>query len=213
MFAFKIFLVPSSWLIYPTISNESEWKTEQYNLITHSKLNIVYQLLSHNFTVFLTDIDVAWLSPHIVQYIDYLSPTKDFIYTTDDNRIRVTQDDTNTGFYIVRPNIGGKKIFEMIISNKYAHRKSMLLERQKIDKENDQFVANRVFKKHPELLKEYGFSLDKLRFTNGLMYHNLKLHERFGIEPLTFHANYFVGFEKKKKALVDHNMWFIGKNK
>uniref|UniRef100_A0A914E0M6 Nucleotide-diphospho-sugar transferase domain-containing protein n=1 Tax=Acrobeloides nanus TaxID=290746 RepID=A0A914E0M6_9BILA len=105
-FANNAALVPSSWLPYVPATKDSSWKTKDYNLITQTKVHIVYKLLLNGLTVLLTDVDLVWLSPNIVKYIDFVAPKHEFIYTTD-----------------------------------------AIIERQKTDHDNDQFVANRVFKK------------------------------------------------------------------
>jgi hypothetical protein len=102
----------------------------------------------------------------------------------------------NTGFYVARPTNGSKKIFEAII------------ERQKTDNDNDQFVANRVFQKNRELLRN-SFPLDKILFSNGAVYYDKKLNKKFNIPAMIFHANYLQGFDMKKKVLIEEGFWYL----
>uniref|UniRef100_A0A914CK60 Nucleotide-diphospho-sugar transferase domain-containing protein n=1 Tax=Acrobeloides nanus TaxID=290746 RepID=A0A914CK60_9BILA len=185
-FVNHIVLVPPSWIPYTPTSKATSWQTKDYQFLTQTKTHIVYRLLVHGFTILLTDVDLVWLSPHILKYIDFVAPKRDFIYAVDD------QVDVNTGFYVVRPTSGGKKIFEAII------------ERQRTDHDNDQFVANRVFRAKKDLLNN-SCPLDKLLFTNGEVYHRNKLNQDLNIPALVFHANYLIGFEQKKKVLMDED--------
>lgn len=188
-FANNAVMVPSSWLPYSPTVKESKWLSKDYNLVTQAKIHIVHKLLENGFTVLLTDVDLVWLSPNVVKYIDYVAPKHEFIYTIDKN-------DVNTGFYIARPTDGAKKIFEAII------------ERQKTDHDNDQFVANRIFKKNKDLLKN-SFALDKILFANGLNYYMQHLNKNLNIKPLIFHANWLIGFRKKKSVLQQEGMWYL----
>lgn len=186
-------LVPSIWLPHVNTIGESRFESKEYNLITHSKPYIVNQLIQNNFTVFLTDVDVAWLSPNIVFYINYTASIKDFIYAVDGPNDGAV----NMGFYVVRPTKETKKIFNAIT------------ELQKTEKGNDQDVANRFFHLNMDLLWRHGHSLDKLLFTDGEIYFHHKMNKKLGIQPMTFHANYFIGFDSKKKVLVQEGMWFL----
>ena len=102
-------LVPSTWLPFANIStHEAAWETKEYYPITRSKVFVVNKLVQHGFTVLFTDVDVVWLSPNILNYIDFVAPDKDFVYSIDNAR------EVNTGFYMVRSNERGKKIFQAI---------------------------------------------------------------------------------------------------
>lgn len=184
-----VVLVPTSWIPYIPSSKATIWQTEEYQLITQTKPHIVYKLLLNGFTILLTDVDLVWLSPSILEYIDFVAPDKDFIHPVDSNTI-------NTGFYVARSTNGSKKIFEAII------------ERQKTDHDNDQFVTNRVFHEMPDLLNN-SFQLDQLLFANGDVYYKKKLNKKLNISAMIFHANYLVGFEQKKNALIDEGFWYL----
>lgn len=188
-FAKQAALVPPSWLPYTANKKSSSWQTKEYKLITQAKVHVVYKLLLNSFTVLLTDVDLVWLSPSVIKYIEFVAPKEEFIYTTDKNSV-------NTGFYVARPTNGTKNIFAAII------------ERQKTDHDNDQFVANRVFKDKKELLKN-SVRLDPLLFANGKTYLREKINKNLNISALIFHANWLIGFKKKKETLQQEGMWYI----
>lgn len=187
--------MPSTWLPHVNTINESRYSTKEYNLITQSKSYIVSRLINHNFTVFLTDVDVAWLSPNIVHYIDYNVPHKDFIYAVD--VLSKGENVVNTGFYVARPTNEVKKMFNSIT------------ELQKKELGNDGDFMHLLFTLYPELSCTYGYALDKMLFSNGQTYCHHRMNKKLGIKPLIFHVNYFIGFEKKKRVLIEEGIWFL----
>ena len=83
------------------------------------------------------------------------------------------------------------------------------LERLKVDPDHDQFVINRLFDSNPELLNKHGYGLNKLLFANGDTYFHKQMNKKLGIQPMTIHANYLIGFDKKKCNLIQANMWYL----
>src|SRR5687768_16758106 len=103
---------------------------------------------------------------------------------------------------MVRSTEGGRKIFSAIISS-FAY-----------EQLNEQMIMNDIFLMTTELfelLLKYGFALDKLLFSNGLVYHHMKWNREFGINPMIVHANWLVGSSSKEKirALKKEGLWFI----
>uniref|UniRef100_A0A914DVX9 Nucleotide-diphospho-sugar transferase domain-containing protein n=1 Tax=Acrobeloides nanus TaxID=290746 RepID=A0A914DVX9_9BILA len=196
-FAEYAVLVPSTWLPSANIStHEAIWETKDYYPITRSKVFIVNKLVQHGLTILFTDVDIVWLSPNILNYIDAVAPGKDFVYSIDKTEHPASRE-VNSGFYMVRSNEGGKEIFKAIE------------ERLKVDPDHDQFVINRVFDSNPELLNKHGYRLNKLLFANGDTYFHKQMNKKLGIQPMTIHANYLIGFDKKKCSLIQANMWYL----
>ena len=89
----NLVLVPMKWLHYAVNASELLWSTPSYNILTQAKVRIVYELLQNNYTVFSTDVDVIWLSPHILNYIDYTFGKREMAYMIDQI------DEVNGGFF------------------------------------------------------------------------------------------------------------------
>lgn len=195
-------LVPSSWIPNPVSSTETKWSTKEYNQVTHTKTFIVYKLLQKGYNVVFTDVDIVWLSPHIVQYLDFIAPDKDLVYSLDII-------DMNTGFYLARPTTRLKRILWKIIQAEKATEQEKPNKFGQINK-NDQDVTNQVINHYYSYWKmKHAYGLDKLLFPNGMFYYLKGLNRQFEIQPMIFHANYMIGLERKKRALKEENMWYL----
>lgn len=113
-FSSNIILVPSAWLPDKLSQNSTNFRSVEWNRITHSKIHIVNRLIHHGLNVFFTDVDLVWLSPHIIDYVEYFAPQKDFIYSMDNTETPGIYY-VNTGFYVARSTNGTKEIFSKII--------------------------------------------------------------------------------------------------
>lgn len=74
-----IVILPSSWTPLKTVDGYRHYGKVEYNAITNVKLYVVSKLLDMDYTVLLTDVDIVFLSPHVIDYIQFVAPDKNFI--------------------------------------------------------------------------------------------------------------------------------------
>jgi hypothetical protein len=67
----NVILVPSYWLDYNLTTGFSGWGQDTYKHITKSKTNIWHNLLLRNYSFLYSDPDVAWLSAHVLDHINF----------------------------------------------------------------------------------------------------------------------------------------------
>ena len=64
-------LVPRAWLDYDLSPNFFTFAQSEYNHLVQSKTNIWYELAVRGQTFLFSDPDTAWLSPHIVEHVEW----------------------------------------------------------------------------------------------------------------------------------------------
>lgn len=190
----NLVLVPSKWLQHAVNTTELLWATPSYNILTQAKVRIVHKLLQKNYTVFSTDIDVIWLSPHILSYIDYTFGRREIAYMID------SMDEVNGGFFIAMPTVKVCEFFQEVIRR--FNTETALA---------DQYVMNVVLDEWNLKYSSYVYHLCKFLFPNGLVYYHHKMNKKLNIIPMVVHANFFVGLGSKINAIKSSGMWYISR--
>ncbi|KAG1474593.1 hypothetical protein G6F56_000278 [Rhizopus delemar] len=178
--------IPETWFHQAVEDDFSLYFSETYRIITHAKTLVVQQLLYLDITVFFSDIDIVWIRPHIVDYMDALMqirPQTGVLFQQEG----VDQREVNSGFYLMRPTDLTKRLLaETIViqdtDKKLTQQGAMNVALNKLDL--DVRTTSVVL-------------LDLLHFPNGHIYFNLDLPRQRGIQPYIVHANYLASVKKK----------------
>lgn len=208
-YAKHVVLIPKEWL-HTQLSDELEgWLSSGYTPITYSKSLVVERLLYTDVTVWFSDVDIVFTSPHIYDYLlQKLTSRKQteslFSQETEQKII-------NSGFYIMRPTLTNKRILDVSI---YIQD----MEQKKTDKgvkieKSKQITQQRAMNKViDELDLNYQTSaialLDLMLFPHGRAYFDRQIPTKYGLSPMMVHANYRVG-DNKKKDLQKFGLWYI----
>ncbi|KAI7898232.1 nucleotide-diphospho-sugar transferase-domain-containing protein [Cokeromyces recurvatus] len=192
----QVVLIPDDWFHVPLASEFALWKSNDYRPITHAKTLIVERLLYLDVTVWFSDVDIVFLSPHIretilLQMVE--RPNTDIVFSQE-----VDQKSINSGFYMMRPTP---------VTKQFLHR--IIQEQDTTENFTQQRIMNRVLKSM--FSRDYSESpyrlLDMLLFPNGRYYFKMEMPLKLGFQPLMVHANYLVGGQKKE-ALMKAGLWY-----
>lgn len=208
-YAKHVVLIPKDWF-HTQLSDELEgWLSSGYTPITHSKSLVVEKLLYTDVTVWFSDVDIVFTSPHIYDYLlQKLTSRKQteslFSQETEQKII-------NSGFYIMRPTDTNKRILDVSIYIQDMEQKKAE-SGVKIEK-NKQVTQQRAMNKViDELDLNYQTSaialLDLMLFPHGRAYFDRQIPTKYGLSPMMVHANYRVG-DNKKKDLQKSGLWYI----
>jgi hypothetical protein len=191
----QVVLVPPEWLDYNISANMSGYMQGDYINLCKSKVNIVYGLLTRNYSVLYSDTDVVFLSPHVLTHIlfQYANSFAELLYMQDtEGRTKVH----NGGFFWATPT---RFVIRLL---------QRLIEAQRLDKAmHDQGIMQ-------YMLGGSSFNdsrvdtLDSMLYVNGKDHFNLKLNDKFSIAPLVVHVTYTLYPEEKMSKLRDRNYWF-----
>ncbi|KAI9472054.1 MAG: nucleotide-diphospho-sugar transferase-domain-containing protein [Benjaminiella poitrasii] len=192
----QVTMIPNDWFHVPLASDFALWKSSDYRPITHAKTLVVERLLYLDITVWFTDVDIVFLSPHIRETIltqMAQRPNTDVAFSQE-----VDYRTVNSGFYMIKPTIVTKQFMGRVIQAQDA---TEVLTQQK--------VMNSVLKSMfpRDLLHSPYRLLDMMLFPNGNYYFRMNLPLKLGIQPLMVHANYLVG-DKKKETLIKAGLWY-----
>lgn len=192
----QVTLIPQDWFHVPLASDFALWKTNDYRPITHAKSLIVERLLYLDVTVWFTDVDIVFLSPHIRSTMLLKMserPNTHMLFSQE-----VDQRTINSGFYMMKPSAVTKQFMSYVVK-----------EQDKPNALTQQKVMNSVLKsmfKRDLAAGPYRL-LDMLLFPNGKYYFRMNLPKKLGLQPLMVHANYLIG-DKKKQALKKAGLWY-----
>ncbi|CAO3667583.1 unnamed protein product [Rhizopus stolonifer] len=190
----QVTLIPSDWFHLPLESKFALWKSNAYLPITHAKTLVVERLLYLGVTVWFTDVDIVFLSPHIRQAMVLQMGDKDMVFSQEiDQRV------INSGFYMIKPTQTSREFMGLVVQ---AQDETDTLTQQKVMNK----VLRKVFAK--DFLNTPFRLLDMLLFPNGCDYFRKNLPTKFGLKPFMLHANCLIG-SKKKDALTKEGMWYI----
>jgi len=68
----NVVIAPSGWTKLEIPPFEHEWGEENYYKLTEAKIRIQRELLYRNFWIVLSDVDLVFLSSHVVDHLDYI---------------------------------------------------------------------------------------------------------------------------------------------
>ncbi|CEG69514.1 hypothetical protein RMATCC62417_05576 [Rhizopus microsporus] len=193
----NVVLIPDTWY-HKQLSGEFEgWKSEGYTPITHAKSLVVERLLYADITVWFSDVDIVFTSPHIYEYLTMKLNSRKVRTETLFSQ-ETEQKIVNSGFYIMRPTLMNKRILD-----------SSIYIQDKEPKVTQQGAINRVL---DDLNLSYQTSpialLDLMLFPQGQLYFDRNIPTKYNMTPMIVHANYRVG-ENKKKDLQKFGLWYI----
>ncbi|KAI8141041.1 nucleotide-diphospho-sugar transferase-domain-containing protein [Fennellomyces sp. T-0311] len=196
-YAGHVVQIPEDWFHQKLSSDFAKWLDKSYTPITHAKSLVVERLLYADVTVWFSDVDIVFTSPHIYDYLVMkLTSRKSFteLLTTQETEQKII----NSGFYMMRPTDTNKRILS-----------DSIMIQDKEPKVTQQRAMNRVI---DEMNLSYQTSpialLDLALFPHGRMYFERNTPKKYGFEPLMVHANYRVG-DKKKESLQEANLWYL----
>lgn len=174
-------LIPDVWFHQQV---ESEFKTyfsQEYRVITHSKTLVVQQLLYLDINVFFSDVDIVWLRPRMVEYVNtflQIRPETHVLFQQEG----LTQQEINSGFYLMRPTIEMKRLLAETIQIQDT-----------VEGKTQQGSMNLALNNLDlDLRTSSVVLLDVLHFPNGFVYYDRNLPNSHGIQPFIVHANYLV---------------------
>ncbi|GAA5802617.1 nucleotide-diphospho-sugar transferase-domain-containing protein [Helicostylum pulchrum] len=190
-------LIPDIWFHQQV---EAEFKTyfsQEYRVITHSKTLVVQQLLYLDINVFFSDVDIVWLRPRIVEYVNtflQIRPETHVLFQQEG----FNQQEINSGFYLMRATIEMKQLLAETIRIQDT-----------VEGKTQQGSMNDALNNlNMDLRTTCVVLLDVLHFPNGFVYYTHDLPNKHGIKPFIVHANYLIGEDKKQK-LIDSDFWYI----
>lgn len=190
--------VPASWYhrAIPSSSFES-YKSVSYFGVTHAKSLVVQRLLHADVQILFSDVDLVFLSPHLMGFINGMYKTREethmlfsqegFDHTT-----------INSGFYFMRPtNITRRVLMDTIFIQDSEPNTTQ------------QQAMNRALEKLDLNMKTSPVvHLDLFFFPHGLAFFKNNIPRRWGAEAFMAHANYYVG-EDKMKVLKREGLWYL----
>ncbi|KAJ3342707.1 hypothetical protein HDU93_001279 [Gonapodya sp. JEL0774] len=211
---------------FHSANEASLWRSEAFNDISVGKVRAVRYLLQWGYDVWLSDVDIAYISnpiPHFAGDVDF-----EFQSNAGCNGQEFDMDEEpNTGFYIIKSN---DRTIRMLLDVEESHPKRPEIDDQTLWadilrqwRRSDEAVlipsnVSNVQSYLEELnLKEEPFTFRQLpcvKFPIGFDYFregrpafNDRLVKAGLSRPVLIHANYMSGAGSKKGALNDDGMW------
>jgi hypothetical protein len=174
-------LIPDVWFHQQVEADFKTYFSEEYRIITHSKTLVVQQLLYLNVTVFFTDVDIVWLRPRMVEYINTFLQIREETHVLFQQE-GFNQQEINSGFYLMRPTVEMKRLLAETIQIQDSN-----------DAKTQQGAMNAALNHlNMDLRTSSVVLLDVLHFPNGFVYYDHDLPNKHGIKPFMVHANYLV---------------------
>jgi hypothetical protein len=185
-------LIPEIWFHQQVESDFKTYFSQEYRIITHSKTLVVQQLLYLNINVLFSDVDIVWLRPRMVEYVNtflQIRPETHVLFQQEG----LNQQEVNSGFYLMRPTIEMKKLLAETI---YIQ--------DTVDGKTQQGSMNQALDNlNMDLRTTSVVLLDVLHFPNGYVYFDQDLPNKHGINPFMIHANYLVSlFACVEKSVI-----------
>lgn len=199
----------------------TEFRSQQFNIITNNKMQAVHKVLQLGFHVIFCDIDIAVVRDPVYHFrwenVDYMHSHNLICPRGDQWDFRTTPDEGNTGFYYVRssnktikvwadthaaiphyPGLDDQTIFWNVLRASVSPPVLPLQSCHNLKNLSRDYLVSCP-------LDGCSFSAGALRgvaytmLTDGLRKRNGKL--------FTIHANYIKGNMAKKRALETHGYW------
>lgn len=174
-------LIPDIWFHEQVEADFKTYFSEEYRIITHSKTLVVQQLLYLDVTVFFSDVDIVWLRPRMVEYVNTFLQIREETHVLYQQE-GLNQQEINSGFYLMRPSIEMKRLLAETIQIQDSN-----------DAKTQQGAMNMALNNlNMDLRTSCVVLLDVLHFPNGFVYYTHNLPNKHGIKPFIVHANYLV---------------------
>lgn len=192
-------LIPDIWFHQQVEADFKTYFSQEYRAITHSKTLVVQQLLYLDINVFFSDVDIVWLRPRLVEYVNTLlqiRPETHVLFQQEG----LNQQEINSGFYLMRPTIEMKRLLAETIHIQDT-----------VEGKTQQGSMNLALNNlNMDLRTTSVVLLDVLHFPNGFVYYNHDLPNKHGIKPFIVHANYLVSLLLYKPILYINTPFLIG---
>ena len=174
-------LIPDLWYHSHVEADFKTYFSQEYRVITHSKTLVVQQLLYLDINVFFSDVDIVWLRPRMVEYVNtfmQIRPETHVLFQQEG----LNQQEINSGFYLMRPTDEMKRLLAETIQIQDT-----------VEGKTQQGSMNIALDSlNLDIRTTSVVLLDVLHFPNGFVYYNHNLPNKHGIEPFIVHANYLV---------------------
>lgn len=204
-------LIPAEWLpsrlrewrnnMGSGAGRESTFGKQDYIYMTHFKASMVLFLLTHNFKVVFSDVDVAWIRPGVLAHLKErmaASPETVLFGTDEMHDVTFQAPYLNTGMYLMLPSPEAVNMMVKTMEFQTANYTVM-------DQHCFNFVVDWLGYKNTPLIQ----SLDVCLFQNGAVYFLDVQRCNKAEEPHTAHANYMMGIFQKEQAMRGHRLWYI----
>jgi hypothetical protein len=190
-----VVLIPEAWFHKELSDNFEAWLSDGYTPITHAKSLVVERLLYAGITVWFSDVDIVFTSPHIFDYLmmKLNSRKTEALFSQE-----TEQDFINSGFYVMKATLTNKRI---LASSIYIqdHEPQVTQQRALIRILQDE---NLNYHTSPIAL------LDLMLFPHGRMYFDQHVPKKYDLQPMMVHANYRKG-DRKREDLEKLGLWYI----
>lgn len=174
-------LIPDIWFHQQVEAEFKTYFTQEYRVITHSKTLVVQQLLYLDINVFFSDVDIVWLRPRMVEYVNTILQMRKETHVLFQQE-GVNQQEINSGFYLMKPTIEMKKLLAETIQIQDT-----------VEGKTQQGAMNLALNHlNMDIRTSSVVLLDLLHFPNGFVYYDNNLPNKHGIDPFIVHANYLV---------------------
>ena len=184
---------------HSTVSQrEQVWDQLGYFVLTNLKMDIVYELVKdYDQKVIFTDVDLVWLRPRVVDYLDHIMRAGQFDIAISADAWGEDFSLACTGFYAINTTDFAISFLERIVN---SHMRTF---------KNDQQITNEQVLDSLSLEERSKIHyLPLLWFMNGNMF-DKGWNEFYQVEPWIFHANYRIGSWSKRQLLQQAGVWYL----
>ena len=193
-----VVIIPKDWFHKELSDGFEAWLSSGYTPITHSKTLVVERLLYTDVTVWFSDVDIAFTSASIYDYLLKELDSREGMETLFS--METKKPIINSGFYVMRPTLTNKHILESTITIQDAEAEK---------KTTQQRAMNRVL---VDMKVNYQTGpiglLDLDLFPHGRWYFERNLAKLPPLDPMMVHANYRQG-DQKKIDMKKFGLWYI----
>jgi hypothetical protein len=194
-------ILPKKWLGEYDVNflqKISDWKTNTADLVNMVKARAKFwsQLLQHDITFLFCDLDLVFLSSHLLEHIQ-------FMHANSQTEILLTQDQFgrkhiayNTGFFYATPTPFVKKLFVELTD--YIVKTG----------DTDQIGLQKLIAKSYKHDKRIDV-LDHFLYPTGYVFSMNRLNEKLNVKPLMYHTNYYLTIGEKLDSLKKEGFWYV----
>lgn len=191
----------TAWFVQPDMSPHAEWGTDLYMRLMFSRVKILRQLLHLHYTVLFTDVDVVFLSKHVLEHIVFEThrhqPDITFMVDNAIGTPRVI----NGGFLFLRPTPRMDHILDRVMYWMKSGDKDLAY---------DQMALNHVVDKELKIkYSQHVHPLDMSLYASGWTYKRNRMNERLGIQPMVVHFNWIAHTKNKIKYMKEQGMFYL----
>jgi hypothetical protein len=201
-FGSSVAIVPPGWLGTYKDRSKGEIADWRHNLnvlrnMVRVRASFWKVLLHYDVTFLFSDLDLVLLSPHLIEYVQFVfkNTVSEILFTQDPLNLR-TRYFYNTGFFYASPTPFVKKLFAELVD--YLGQKP----------EIDQIGLQNMIDVRYRNDKRIGV-FDHLLFPNAYIYSKHRLNEKWAIQPLMYHTNYFLNIKEKLDSFRHEGYWFL----